>query len=82
MSNTLPSTEFAREEAEEAVLDPRRRPATAYPVAGERRRAILGMTVAGRLLFVVATQRTGQIRVITARDATSRERQRYRRQKI
>lgn len=66
-------------EAEEAMLDPSRVPAPAYQVAGERRRAILGATANGRVLFVVFTHRGGRIRVITARGATSRERRRYRR---
>jgi uncharacterized DUF497 family protein len=68
---------ISAEEAEEAVEDPRRTLAPAYGVAGERRRAVLGATVAGRLLFVVYTHRGGRIRVITARDATPRERRRY-----
>ncbi len=67
-------------EAEEALLDPCRIPAPAYQVSGEVRRALLGATVGGRLLFIVFTHRRGQIRVITARDATARERRRYRRQ--
>lgn len=66
------------EETEEALLDPRRVPAPAYRVLHERRRAALGSTSAGRLLFVVFTHRPERIRIITARDATARERRRYR----
>ncbi|MBI4492711.1 MAG: BrnT family toxin [Chloroflexi bacterium] len=69
------------EEAQEALLDPRRVPAPAYRVCGEHRRAVLGATLAGRVLFVVFTHRTGQRRVVTARDATARERGRYRRRR-
>ncbi|HYU20167.1 MAG TPA: BrnT family toxin [Chloroflexota bacterium] len=58
-------------EAEEALLDARRVPAPAYQVASERRRAVLGATPEGRLLFVVFMHRGGAIRVITARDATA-----------
>ena len=43
---------------------------------GERRWAVLGATEAGRILFVVFTQRSRLVRVITARDARKR---RYRR---
>jgi uncharacterized protein len=66
------------EEAQDALLDPYRLPAPAHRVRGEQRRAVLGATVAGRLLFVVFTRRGVSIRVITARDATDRERRRYR----
>jgi len=66
------------EEAEEALLDPGRVPAPAYDDAGEERRAILGKTGDGRLLFVIFTHRRRYIRVITARDATTPERRRYR----
>lgn len=66
------------EEAEEALLDPRRIPAPAYRGAdGERRRGTLGMTVDGRLLFVAFATRGPLVRVITARDATAREKRRY-----
>lgn len=66
------------EEAEEALLDPRRIPAPAYRGAdGERRRGALGMTVEGRLLFVAFTRRGSLVRVVTARDAAVREKRRY-----
>lgn len=65
-------------EAEETLLDARRLPAPAHRVDGERRRAALGSTFAGRLLFVVFVRRGGVIRVVTARDASVRERHRYR----
>lgn len=43
----------------------------------ERRYLALGRTDAYRLLFVVFTIRSGQIRVISARDVSRKERQRY-----
>jgi uncharacterized DUF497 family protein len=67
------------DEAEEALLDTRRIGMPAHQVAGERRWAALGATESGRVLFVVFTRRGRQIRVISARDATARERRRYRR---
>lgn len=71
--------DVTREEAEEALLDPGRIGAPAYNVEGERRWAAIGATEDGRVLFVVFTRRGGGVRVITARDATHRERRRYRR---
>jgi uncharacterized DUF497 family protein len=68
---------ISAEEVEGALLDPRRIPAPAYQVEGERRRAMLGATEAGRLLFVVFTSRGELIRVVTVRDASNRERRRY-----
>ena len=38
---------ISTDEAEDALVDPRRIPAPAYDVEGERRRAILGATSAG-----------------------------------
>lgn len=67
------------EEAEEALLDPRRIGIPAYQVATEQRWAVLGATENGRILFVVFTRREGLIRVVTARDATNKEKRRYRR---
>ena len=70
---------ISADEADEALADPRRIPAPAHRIASERRRAVLGATLAGRLLFVVFTHRSVGIRVITTRDATDAERRRYRR---
>jgi uncharacterized DUF497 family protein len=67
------------EEVEEALLDPRRLGAPAYNVVGEERRAVIGATSAGRLLFVVVTRRGDIVRVVTARDANEWEKKRYRR---
>jgi len=67
------------EEAEETLMDPRRTKAPAYSTERERRRAALGATMDGRLLFVVYTVRHGRLRVVAARDATARQRRRYRR---
>jgi uncharacterized protein len=67
------------EEAEESLTDSRRVGASAFQVEGEHRRAVIGATADGRLLFVVYTRRKRKVRVITARDATQSERRRYRR---
>ena len=67
------------DEAEQALLDPHRRSATAYDTPTERRWAVIGATEARRILFVVYTRRGSAIRVVTARDALDRERRRYRR---
>lgn len=69
----------APEGAEEAVSDPDRTPAVAYRVPGERRRAIIGVTQNGRSLYVVYTVRRRVVRVVSARDATERNRQHHRR---
>ena len=66
-------------EVEEAVLDPRRRPASAYSTEGEERRALVGATEDGRVLYVVYTIRSGRVRVISARNATHSEHRQYRR---
>jgi uncharacterized DUF497 family protein len=70
--------DFECEEVEEAVLDPDRIGAEAYNVGGEERWALLGATDAGDILFVVFTHRNGLIRVVTARNATKKEKRRYR----
>jgi len=70
---------ISAEEAEDVLLDPRRIPAPAYNVSGEQRRAVLGATIEGRLLFVVFTHRDTLVRVVTARDVTTGERRRYER---
>ena len=67
------------DDVEEALIDPRRLGAPAYDVNGEERRAVIGTTCAGRLLFVVVTRRGDFIRVVTARDVTEREKKRYHR---
>jgi uncharacterized protein len=65
-------------EAEDAMYDPGRIGVPAYNQGRERRWALLGITEAGRLLFVVFTRRRGRLRVVTARDALAREQRRYR----
>jgi uncharacterized DUF497 family protein len=65
-------------EAEDALLDPRRIGVQAYRIRRERRWAVLGATEESRILFVVFTRRRSTPRVITARDATLREKRRYR----
>ena len=67
------------EDVEEALLDPRRLGAPAYNVAREERRAVIGATSAGRVLFVDVTRRGDVVRVVTARDANEWEKKRYRR---
>jgi uncharacterized DUF497 family protein len=67
------------DEAEEAAADPKRIGIPAHEVDEEERWALLGATESDRVLFVVFTKRDKAIRVITARDATSQERRRYRR---
>jgi len=62
---------------EEALLDPDRTKAFAYNVGAERRRALIGSTVAGRIMFVVFTHRDDIPRVVTARKATASEKRRY-----
>ncbi len=66
------------EEVEEALLDPRRIGVPAYHVGAEQRWAVLGATAARRILFIVFSRRRELIRVVTARDATEREKRRYR----
>lgn len=65
-------------EAEQALGDPDGIGVTAYAVRGERRWPHLGATEGGRVLFVVYTRRRRRIRVVTARDATDRDKRRYR----
>jgi uncharacterized DUF497 family protein len=65
-------------EAEQALSDPDRIGVGAYKVKGEQRWAYLGATEAGRILFVVYTRRRRRVRVVTVRDATDRDKRRYR----
>ena len=69
------------DEAEEALLDPKRMGTAAYNVGKEKCWAYFGATELGRVLFVVFTRRRGRSRVVTARDAEPAERRRYRRQR-
>jgi uncharacterized protein len=66
-------------EAEEAILDPDRVATRAHSTPTERRRGIIGMTEAGRILVVIYTTRQGSIRVVTAYDAPERLKRQYRR---
>ena len=43
----------------------------------EQRSLIIGHSVAGRLLLVVFTEADGRIRIISAREASARERHEY-----
>lgn len=68
------------EEAEEAATDLNRVAAQAYRAQnGERRQAVTGKTIYGRLLTVILTRRGDFFRVITAREANESERRAYRR---
>ncbi len=66
-------------EAEEAFLDRHRIPARAHSRPGERRRAIIGRTHAGRILYVVYVEQDDTIYVVTAYQAQDREKRKYRR---
>lgn len=71
-------------EAEEAVLNRRRISVPAYNVRGEARRAVIGATLEGRILFVVFTRSSSArdgIRVISARDAEEKRKRQYKRRK-
>ncbi len=71
-------------EAEEAVLDRWRISVPAYNVRGEARRAVIGATLEGRILFVVFTRRSSArdgIRVISARDAEEKRKRQYKRRR-
>jgi uncharacterized protein len=68
-------------EVEQALLDQRRVPAASYNEGGERRRAVIGSTDAGRVLIVVYTRRERSIRVVTARDASETNKRHYRRRR-
>jgi uncharacterized DUF497 family protein len=65
-------------EAEDAMYDPERIGGSAYNQGRERRWALLGITEAGRILFVVFTRRRGRVRVVMSRDAVGHEQRRYR----
>lgn len=67
------------EDVEEALLDPKGINAPAYNAGSERRHGFIGATEAGRILFVVYTERSDELRVVTARDADVGQKRRYRR---
>ncbi|MGE0599896.1 MAG: BrnT family toxin [Dehalococcoidia bacterium] len=68
-------------EAEEALLDEDRFALSRGMPRGEYRFAIVGKTLAGRMLTVVFARRNARIRVVTARDAARREVRLYGRNK-
>ena len=68
-------------EAEEAMADASQWPLEASHLAEEDREAILGLTVAGRVLVVVYTVRGDAYRVVTTRSATRQEARLYRRRR-
>ncbi|BDP43165.1 hypothetical protein DAETH_31340 [Deinococcus aetherius] len=67
------------EEAEEAVTDPAAVLANKVHRGpqGQRRIGIIGTTEAGRVLFVVLEPRRGKVRVVTALNASSEQRDAY-----
>lgn len=72
-------TECEEYEAEEALLDPNQVSAPAYNTRTERRWATIGATEdSGAILYVVFTLRPEKTRVVTCREATEREKRRYR----
>lgn len=67
------------QEVEEVFRDPRRIGVPSRKSHREKRYAMIGRTLHGRILFIVFTRRNGKIRVVTARDATTQEKRLYRR---
>ena len=65
------------ERACEVFLDPFLRVMDAGNAPGEARQAVIGMTVAWSLLWVVFVERGESIRIISAREATAAERKDY-----
>jgi uncharacterized DUF497 family protein len=66
------------ETASEAFLDPFVRSTDIELTDDEFREAIIGMTVAWKLLYVVYTMRNEErLRIISARPVTKRERKKY-----
>lgn len=68
-----------RFDVEEALLDPDGLNAAASSRIAERRFGFIGATVPGRILYVFYTERGGELRVITAYDASASQKRRYRR---
>ena len=64
-------------EVEEAVNDPNALPLPATVDRHEQREPLIGITAAGRMLFVVITGRGPSLRVVTARPATIYQRRLY-----
>jgi uncharacterized DUF497 family protein len=69
------------DEAEDVLLDIHRMRIGAYGGLGERRSAFIGSTEDGGVLYVVTTLRRRRLRVVTARNATERERRWYHQQR-
>lgn len=67
------------EEVEEALFDRQKIGISTYQGENEQRWATLAKSYNGRILFIVFTRRNSFIRVVTARDATDKEKRRYRR---
>jgi uncharacterized DUF497 family protein len=67
------------EEAEQVLRSPARVRVPAHSTESEERRAVVGPTDDGRVLFVVIARREERIRVVSARDATPGEKKRFRR---
>lgn len=69
---------YSREEVESVFADPGRIDSRAYDKDGERRRALVGRTNQGRIVFVAYTERGDLIRILSARPARRYEREQYR----
>lgn len=65
------------DEAEDAYLDENAKPAPAYNQGREERRAIIGKTYGGRILFMVYTYRGDLVCILSARSADSSEKRKY-----
>ena len=65
------------EAACEVFFDPFIRVADAGIIEGERRQAVIGMTVNWRLLYVVYVEQDDVIRIVSARPVEKAERQSY-----
>ncbi len=63
------------EEAEDAVLDPKR---ISFP-AHSGNYGVIGQSAAGRKLVVIFTYTSSRVRVITARDLSTREKKSHKR---
>jgi uncharacterized protein len=75
--NHIANHNVAPYEAQEALLDRRRRGMTVNGSPTEERHGAISSTADGRILAIVFTLRGGKIRVVTARSATPTERRRY-----
>jgi len=64
-------------DVEQALSDPNGLAVSARHFGGEQRVGFIGATARGRVMVVIWTVRHNKVRVITARDASRKERQLY-----